>query len=71
MRQTETRSETERHWDILGMTTLTVATADFTATAEGMLFLEGGPPHELGAHPCCFREGRISGVALEDRNGGR
>ena len=30
-------------------------TADFTATAEGMLFLEG----------------RISGVALEDRNGGR
>ena len=46
-------------------------TADFIATAEGMLFLEGGPPHELGAHPCCFREGRISGVALEDRNGGR
>ena len=46
-------------------------TADFTATAEGMLFLEGGPPHELGAHRCCFREGRISGVALEDRNGGR
>ena len=46
-------------------------TADFIATAEGMIFLEGGPPHELGAHPCCFREGRISGVALEDRNGGR
>ena len=36
---------------------------------EGILFLEGGPPHELGAHLCCFREGRISGVALEDRNG--
>ena len=31
-------------------------TADFIATAEGILFLEGGPPHELGAHPCCFRE---------------
>ncbi len=44
-------------------------TADFIATAEGILFLEGGPPHELGAHSCCFREGRISGVALEDRNG--
>ena len=31
MRQTETRSETERHWDILGMTTLTVATAAVAA----------------------------------------
>ena len=46
-------------------------TADFIATGEGMLFIEDGPPHELGAHPCCFREGRISGAALEDRNGGR
>ena len=44
-------------------------TADFIATAEGILLLEGGPPHELGAHPCCFQEGQISGVALEDRNG--
>ena len=43
-------------------------TADFIATAEGILFLEGGPPHELGAHPCCFRDGEISGLALEDRN---
>ena len=31
MRQTETRSETERHWNILGMTTLTVATAAVAA----------------------------------------
>ena len=43
-------------------------TADFIATAEGVLFLEGGPPHEMGAHPCCFRAREISGVALEDRN---
>ena len=43
-------------------------TADFIATAEGVLFLEGGPPHELGAHPCCFRRREISGVALENRN---
>ena len=33
-----------------------------------MLFLEGGPPHELGAHPCCFKPGRIKGIALSDRN---
>ena len=34
-----------------------------------VLFLEGGPPHELGAHMCCFRPGEIDGgVALEDRN---
>ena len=44
-------------------------TADFIATAEGVIFLEGGPPHELGAHPCCFSPGEISVVALEDRNG--
>ena len=46
-------------------------TADFIATAEGILFLEGGAPHELGAPPCCFRDGEISGVALEDRNRGQ
>ena len=44
-------------------------TADFIVTAEGgMMLLEGGPPHEMGAHPCCFRDGEIEGVALEDRN---
>ena len=43
-------------------------TADFMATSDGILFLEGGPPHEMGAHPCCFQPGRIEGVALEDRN---
>ena len=43
-------------------------TADFIATRNGIIFLEGGPPNELGAHPCCFRDGEISGVALEDRN---
>ena len=43
-------------------------TADFMATSNGILFLEGGPPHEMGAHPCCFQPGRIEGVALADRN---
>ena len=32
-----------------------------------MLFLEGGPPAELGAHPCCFAGDEIEGVALKDR----
>ena len=44
-------------------------TADYTVLDDGrVLFLEGGPPHELGAHPCCFLNGEIDGVALEDRN---
>ena len=44
-------------------------TADFMVTQEdNVLFIEGGPPHEMGAHPCCFQHGRISGIALEDRN---
>ena len=43
-------------------------TADFMATPDGILFLEGGPPHEMGAHPCCFQPNRISGVALVNRN---
>ena len=46
------------------------ATMDFVITAdEGALFLEGGPPHFAGAHPCCFEEGRIAGVALKSRPG--
>lgn len=40
-------------------------TADFAATTLGMLFLEGGPPHFMGAHLGCFRPGRIRGFALE------
>ena len=44
-------------------------TADFLVTTQGeTLFLEGGPPHELGGHMCCFRPGEIEGVALTDRN---
>lgn len=44
-------------------------TADFIAArdTQEILFLEGGPPHELGAHPCCFLRGEIDGVALENR----
>ena len=44
-------------------------TADFLVNAQGeTLFLEGGPPHELGGHMCCFRPGEIEGIALTDRN---
>ena len=40
-------------------------TTDFMVTADGSaVFLEGGPPHEMGAHPCCFAAGKIDGVAL-------
>ena len=44
-------------------------TADFMVDASGeVLFLEGGPPHEMGAHPCCFTPGMTSGVALANQN---
>ena len=44
-------------------------TADFLVSEYGeVLWLEGGPPHELGAHPCCFRPGEIAGIALVNRN---
>ena len=44
-------------------------TADYLVNAQGeMLLIEGGPPHEMGAHPCCFRPGEIEGVALIDQN---
>ena len=44
-------------------------TADFLVTQQDkVLFLEGGPPHEMGAHPCCFPPGEIQGIALSDRN---
>ena len=43
-------------------------TADFLVSEYGeVLFLEGGPPCELGAHPCCFRPGEIEGIALDPR----
>ena len=40
-------------------------TADFAATRLGILLIEGGPPHFMGAHPCCFPAGQIDGIALE------
>ena len=44
-------------------------TADFLVdTQDRVLFREGGPPHELGAHPYCFKPGRIQDIALEDQN---
>ena len=40
-------------------------TADFLVTPNEVLFLEGGPPSFMGAHPCCFENrDRIEGVAL-------
>lgn len=44
-------------------------TADFLVDAHNcLLFLEGGPPHPLGAHPCCFKPFDTNGLALTDRN---
>ena len=34
-----------------------------------MLFLEGGPSHRMGAHPCCFAPNGIEGYALEPQEG--
>ena len=42
-------------------------TADFLATTKGVLFLEGGPPWFLGAHPGCFEGcGSVAGIALDE-----
>ena len=40
-------------------------TGDFAATRLAMVLIEGGPPHFMGAAPCCFAAGRIDGIALE------
>lgn len=42
-------------------------TADFIVDDGGdrMRWLEGGPGHAQGAHPCCFEPGKIDGIALE------
>ena len=41
--------------------------ADFLVDADDeVLFIEGGPPHELGAHECCFNAGDVDGLALAD-----
>lgn len=46
--------------------------ADWLYPAAGghPMLIECGPPHQLqhGAHPCCFKPGEISGIALVDRN---
>ena len=40
-------------------------TADYIVDADdNIAFLEGGPPHHLGAHPCCFPTGETQGLAL-------
>ncbi|MDP3598438.1 MAG: hypothetical protein Q8S75_15750 [Nitrospirota bacterium] len=48
-------------------------TADFMLTETGILFLEGGPPHQTnpprGAHPCCFAPGQTTGIALAPHEG--
>lgn len=44
-------------------------TVDFMAMGDGsVVLLEGGPPVQYGAHPCCFTEKDQYGVALQDRN---
>ena len=45
-------------------------TADFVMTEdEGVMLLEGGPPHFAGAHPCCFKQrGAIKGMALDGQD---
>lgn len=60
-----------------GFTADFLVAADKSADARSqyekpkVIFLEGGPPHipgaVLSAHPCCFPEGVISGVALSTR----
>lgn len=43
-------------------------TADWLLTpSNDLLFLEGGPSHQSGAHPCCFARGEIDGIALSAR----
>lgn len=40
-------------------------TADYLVQQDGqMVFLEGGLPFGLGAHPRCFSNGEIAGIAL-------
>ena len=47
-------------------------TCDFMKTKDGLLFLEGGPPMQVGAHPCCFNgndklknpDQKVLGVAI-------
>ena len=54
-----------QHNDILGCH----CTVDYIVDKnDNVLFLEGGPPHELGAHPCCFKPYQINGIALTNRN---
>ena len=44
-------------------------TADYIVDADdNVTFLEGGPPHHLGAHPCCFPTGETQGLALTPKN---
>ena len=45
-------------------------TADYILTEDQeLVYLEGGPPHHVwgGAHMCCFKPGRIKGIALTNR----
>ncbi len=48
-------------------------TADFLVLPDdSVMLLEGGPPHVRGpvsAHPCCFPEFQIDGIALAKRPG--
>ena len=40
-------------------------TADYIVDSQdNVIFLEGNPPHHLGAHPCCFQMDETYGLAL-------
>ena len=56
----------DSHFDTEGVHfTADYFTADYIVDAnDNMVFLEGGPPHHLGAHPCCFPMGETQGLAL-------
>ena len=55
------RDHFDSHFDTEGVH----FTADYIVDADdNVAFLEGGPPHHLGAHPCCFPMGETQGLAL-------
>ena len=57
MRQNETRSETERHWDNVATTTITLATA---ATAAVFLIARNGQPEPVPASNLTFFNAMMS-----------
>ena len=62
--ETDFMVQPEQDFDTAGVH----CTIDFMVNSDDtVLFLEGGPPHELGAHPCCFKPGQTRGIALSQK----